>query len=245
MEDSMEIQTIERAQLKHVPTGAPTYLGVVAFVVATLWFGLATKGVTVATAPQVNPNATEDQQLHTYYAWFVATLPQERLYASIAIVGFLCLAAIAGTVRDLLGRDRGIARIGASAMSVGSVLWVAATVFQLGGHRAVGMMATHSNPIGAVASIAFTIDTTFNALALASYALVGVGMLAFAIAAAQVWPGSRGWVGCSAVIGVLMLVIAWSYGGDHDDVTSLALFAGGGVLLPLWLLWTERIRRRA
>jgi hypothetical protein len=199
----------------------------------------------VAPAPRVDPTAPEDQQLHAYYTWLVTTLPQERLYAAVAIVGFLCLAGVAMSVRDLLGHDRALVRAGAAAIGLGSVLWIAATIFQLGGHHAIGLMATHTNPIETVASIAFTVDTAYAALALASFALIGLGMLAVATAAAQTWPGHRGWVAATTLVGLLMLVIAWSYIADNDNVTDLTLVAGGVVALPLWLLWTDRIRRGA
>src|SRR5512132_1836548 len=96
------------------PNGAPRrirralrivgYLGAAAFVIAAAWFGLATRGVTVARAPEAGPDATPLQVMRGYYRWQLTTLPQERLYTSIAIAGFLCLAVTAVYLRDLLGR---------------------------------------------------------------------------------------------------------------------------------------------
>jgi hypothetical protein len=41
--------------------------------------------------------------MRIYYRWLVKTLPQERYCTSIAIAGFLCLAATAVFLRNLLG----------------------------------------------------------------------------------------------------------------------------------------------
>jgi len=50
------------------------------------------------------------------------------------------------------------ARTSALATGVSSLLWITGNVLELGGHRAVGLMATHANPIQATNAIAFTID---------------------------------------------------------------------------------------
>ncbi len=114
-----------------------TYLGAATFAAAAAWFWLATKGVTVATAPQTGPDVPPQQAIRIYYQWLVTTLPQERYYTSIAIAGFLCLAATAVFLRNLLGRDRALARTGALATGAGSLLWITGSVAELGGHRAV------------------------------------------------------------------------------------------------------------
>src|SRR6266508_5839550 len=59
-------------------------------------------------------------------------------------------------------------------------LWVVGNVALLGGHRAIGLMATHGNPLETVGSIHFSIDIIDDAFELAAFALIGVGMLAFA-----------------------------------------------------------------
>jgi hypothetical protein len=83
-----------------------TCLGTAAFAVAAAWLWLATKGVTEALAPQAGPDVAPQQAMRIFYRWLVATLPQERYYTSIAIAGFLCLAATALPHRNLLGHDR-------------------------------------------------------------------------------------------------------------------------------------------
>ena len=167
-----------------------TCLGAAAFAGAAAWFWLAIKGVTVATAPTTGQGLAPEQAMRTYYRWLATTLPQERYYTSIAITGFLCLAAAAVFVRNLLGRDRALATTGALATGAGALLWITGSVAELGGHRAVGLMATHANPIQTTNSIAFTIDTITAAFALAAFAMIGAGMLAFAAAAAAENPGT-------------------------------------------------------
>jgi hypothetical protein len=209
-----------------------------AFVVAAAWFWLAIKGVTMATAPRIGPGVAPQQALRIYYRWLVTTLPQERYYTSIAIVGFACLAAAAVFHRDWLGRDRALARSGALA-AAGALLWVTGSILELGGHHAVGLMATHANPIQTTNSIAFTIDTIADAFALATFTLIGTGMLAFAAAARR--PGHRAWAGATAAIAVAMLVTAGTYASSNDDLSDLMLFASGIALLPGWLIWVGRI----
>lgn len=122
----METLTARTGAGKHA-TGTPhivTYLGAAAFVIAATWFGLATKGVTVATAPRLGPNAAPQQGMHFYYRWQVTTLPQERYYTSIAIAGFLCLAAAAIFLRDLLAPGSACSRSApASCCGLPGVSW--------------------------------------------------------------------------------------------------------------------------
>lgn len=72
----------------------------------------------------------------------------------------------------------------------------------LGGHRAVGLMATHDNPIQTTNSIAFTIDTIDDTFALTAFTLIGAGMLSFPIAALQRRPSRRVWPGYTIIVGV-------------------------------------------
>jgi hypothetical protein len=241
----MGTQTIERVRARRAidPAGVVAYLGAAALVIAAAWYGLAVKGVTATLAPQPAANASPQGLLHTYYRWLATTLPQERLYTSIAIAGFVCLAVVAAYVRDLLGRDHALTRAGAFALWSGVVLWITGSVIQLGGHRAVGLMATHTNPIQTTNSIAFTIDMIGEAFALAAFALIGVGMLAFAWAAAQAGTRHRAWACYTALVSLLMLIAAWSYAAGEGNVTDLMLLAGGLVALPVWLVWTAVLTR--
>lgn len=184
---------------------------------------------------------TLQQGMRIYYRWQVTTLPQERFYTSIAITGFLCLAAAAVFLRDLLAHDRALARIGAFTIGAGALLWITGSVVQLGGHRAVGLMATHTNPIQTTNSIAFTIDMIGAAFALAAFALIGAGMLALATAALHEHREHRAWAGYTTVTALTLVVLAGSYAAGNDTLTDLMLIADGVVLLPGWLVWSGHI----
>lgn len=239
----METQTIERVGATHT-AGGPTvvaYAGATAFAVAAGWFWLATKNLTVALPPRIGPHVAPLQGMRIYYRWQVTTLPQERYYVSIAIAGFICLAVAAIYLRAMVGRGRPLASAGALLVGAGAAAWITGSVLQLGGHRAVGLMATHTNPIQITNSIAFTIDMIAAAFALAAFALIGAGMLAFAAAAVREHAGHRAWAGYTIVTALTLLVLAWSYAAGNGSLSDLLLVADGLVLLPLWLIWTGRI----
>ena len=240
----MQTQTIERVRATRAargPAGAVAYAGAAAFAVASGWFWLATKNVTLAPPPRIGPHVPPLQGMRIYYRWQVTTLPQERYYISIAIAGFLCLAVTASYLRAMVGRDRPLAGTGALLVGTGAGAWITGSVLQLGGHRAVGLMATHTNPIQTTNSIAFTIDMIAAAFALAAFALIGAGMLAFAATAAREHAGHRAWAGYTIVTALTLLVLAWSYAAGNGSLSDLLLVADGLVLLPLWLIWTGRI----
>lgn len=245
----MQTQMIERVRVKHTigTAGVVAYAGAAAFAIGAAWFWLAAKSVTVAPAPRVGPYVTLQQGMRIYYRWQVTTLPQERFYTSIAIAGFLCLAAAAVFLRDVLARDRALARIGTLTIGAGALLWITGSVVQLGGHRAVGLMATRANPIQTTNSIAFTIDIIGAAFALAAFALIGGGMLALATAALhdqrehRGQRGQRVWAGYTIVTALTLLVLAGSYAVGNDSFTDLMLIADGVVLLPVWLVWSGHI----
>jgi hypothetical protein len=232
----METQMIERVRVKHTTgtAGVVAYAGAAALAIGAAWFWLAAKKVTIAPAPRVGPTVTLQHGMRIYYRWQITTLPQERFYTSIAIAGFLCLAAV--FLRDWLTRDRALARIGTLTIGAGALLWITGSVVQLGGHRAVGLMATHTNPIQTTNSIAFTIDIIG-----AAFALIGAGMLALAAAALREHRGHRAWAGYTTVTALTLLVLAGSYAVGNDNVTDLMLIADGVVLLPGWLIWSGRI----
>ena len=91
----MQTQTIERVRATHVargPASVVAYAGAAAFAIASGWFWLTTKNVTLAPPPRIGPHVPPLQGMRIYYRWQVTTLPQERYYISIAISGFLCLS---------------------------------------------------------------------------------------------------------------------------------------------------------
>jgi hypothetical protein len=160
----------------------------------------------------------------------------------------LCLATVAFAVRDGLGHRHTLARAGAVAVGAGVLSWIAGSLVQLGGHRAVGLMAGHSNPITTVNSIAFTIDLIVATFAVAAFALAGAGLLAFAVTVRRTAgqrPAASVWAGYTAVVGLLLLVTAGAYAADNGDLADLLLFADGVAALPVWLVWTGRYWRAA
>jgi hypothetical protein len=142
-------------------------------------------------------------------------------------------------VRQALDRDSALAATAARAIAAGATAYGVGTVIFLGGHRAVGLMATHSNPIQATNSIAFTIDSIDQAFDVIAYALCCAGLLAFAwIAWSQ---GPRAWPAYTSLLGLMALVIAWSYAGGGGDLKNELLFADGLILLPGWLIGAARM----
>lgn len=114
----------------------------------------------------------------------------------------------------------------------------ARTVFQLGAHRAVGLMAGHSNPIQTTNSIAFIAQAVGDAFALAAFTVTGAGLLVTARLAARTGEQSRIWTGYTVIIAVVMLVIAASNAAGPGGLNDALLLADGAVLLPGWLAWT-------
>ena len=237
----MDTQTIApvAAQARSRPASWAAYLGAAALAAGAGWHTLAVKGVTVAEAPHIGAGVPEDRGLHIFYRWLVTTLPQERFYSALAIVGFASLAAVAAVAWQVLGRDRALARAGAIIIAAGAAIWVTGSLVELGGHQAVGLMATHHNPIRATNSIAFTIDMIGQTFALAAFAFICAGMLAFAWLAVRA--GRRAWAGWTLLLGLMCLVTAWSYAAGNGDVTDLMLLADGVAVTPLWMVWTSRL----
>ncbi len=242
----MQTQAMEQARTKLTASraGGVAYVGAAAFATAAVWNMLVSKAITVAAAPQITPKTPLLQGTHTYFRWLLTTFPQERACTIAAMIGFGCLAVTASFTRDLLGRDRTLPRAGSAAITFGAALWVAGAILQLGGHRAIGMMATHANPILTVASIAFTIDLTGEAFALTAFALIGAGLIAYARAASQTHPQHRVWAGYTLITAALAFVIAATYATSNGNLTDLLLLAGGAIILPVWLIWTSRVTGR-
>jgi len=251
----MRAETIEHRQVVRQawPPRVLTTAGAAAFIVAAAWYGLAANGVTAAAAPSPAAGGTPGAALHAYYRWFATTLPQERLYTALAMAGFLCLGWAVTAARDWLGADRPLTRIGAALAGFGAALWITANLLTLGGHRAVGLMATHANPVQTVSSIAFTIDTSTEAVELGAFLLTGAGLLALAAASAgtsrpratatgaglrradQVWPY------LTVLTAVMLVVTGVSETAASGTLSQWALIVSGAVLLPAWLIVTGQL----
>jgi len=243
----MTTATLEQ---KQQVLGTTQRIGLVAYgaaaglVVAAGWYALIARHVTVAAPPLVEAGVPIDMVLHRYYAWFVPTLQQERIDTAIAIVAFVCLVPIASALRDRLGQASWLTLIGATGVAVGAITWVIGNVVALGGHRAVGLMATHGNPIETVNAIGFTIDTIDDAFELAAFALIGAGALAFGWVALHDRRAPRGWGWLSLAVGIVTLTLSAAYATGEGNLVDLLLVSGGVVLLPAWLVSTGRFLRR-
>ncbi len=225
--------------------GFLAYGAAAGLVAAAAWYALISHHVTVAAPPTLQAGVPIEVVHHRYYAWFVPTLQQERIDTAIAIVAFVCLVPIASALRDRLGRAGWLTTIGASGVALGALTWVMGNMVALGGHRAVGLMATHGNPIETVNAIGFTIDAVDDAFELAAFALIGAGILAFG------WVGLRdrmapvGWGWFSFAVGVVTLTLSGAYAAGDGNLVDLLLVTGGVVLLPGWLVWSGRLLGRA
>src|SRR5215204_2200617 len=98
-------------------------VGAVAFVVASVLYGLAVRGVTVPVEPVFTGEETLGERYRIFFGWVVLTLPQERLYVSIAIVGFACLGVVTILAMRAVAPDRSLSRAGTFGVVLGSSLW--------------------------------------------------------------------------------------------------------------------------
>jgi hypothetical protein len=229
-------RTTKEREVKLVPVLAT--VGAAGFLLSSLWFGLIDAHVSVG-APPAGTGLSPDARLHAYYTWFIGTLGQERLDTAIAIMAFACLAGVAACVAARLPGDG--ARVGGVLVVLGSALWIGGNVMQLGGHRAVGLMATHGNPIDATNSIAFTIDTLDDAFELAAFAIMAVGAAMFGVFAGGA--SKSGWRSASFVLATVLAALAASYVTGPDALVNGLLVIGGIVMVPAWLLLTARFVR--
>jgi hypothetical protein len=219
------------------------WVAAICLFVAATWFALIDKNISVGTEPTYDPSLPIGANLSGYFDWFNTTLVQERIDTSIAILGFASLIVVGFALRDRLGNDDARAAVGAIAVTIGSILWIVGNVLQLGGHRAVGLMSGAANPVEAVNSILFTVDTIDDWFELFGFAFIGIGVISLAWAQLRVRE-HRLWVWLSFVTGAVLLVLTGAYVDGNGDVIDPILVLGGMVLLPAWLIWTaERIVR--
>lgn len=232
------------------------YAAAAALATSAIWYGLLTAHVTVASPPVPAVNDSADASMYQYYQWFVTTLPQERIDSALAIAGMLCLGLVGVNLARRFARGLRAATIGAYALGVGGASWSVGNLVQLGGHRAVGLMATHGNPIETVNAINFTVDMIDDAFELAAVVLLGFGLLSF-VSAAMRRPAMRrpamrrpairrpalgsAWTTYTFGAGLAMLALAVSYVVGTDDVTAWLLVVAGAVVLPAWIVWTARL----
>ncbi|HEX6843653.1 MAG TPA: hypothetical protein VF235_00925 [Actinomycetota bacterium] len=218
-----------------------TKISAAAFAVSGLWYALLAEGVVQSEAPASTAGETVEAGMRSYWSWFATTVAQERIVTGLAIAAFGTLIVSIWAIRERLAASPATAA-GALLASLGATAWIVGNVLQLGGHRAVALMATHGNPIETTNSIAFTIDMIDDAFELAAFAMLGVGLLCLASAAQRSVATSAGWTRLTAAVGAvsLGLAVAYAAGSDLVDVLIVALAV---VLVPAWLVWAGRAVR--
>ena len=217
------------------------WISAAALAIASVWSALIAGGVTQGSAPSPAPAASPDVVLRGQWQWFATTLTQERLVTGIAIVGFAALILTTWLIRGRLGSRREDATAGAVLVSLGSAVWIVGNILELGGHRAVGLMATHDNPIQTTNSIAFAIDMIDDAFEFVAFVMLGAGMFGFASAAWRAVGVSHAWSRYTAAFAVALLALGLAHGADSTHTADLLLLLVGAVLTPAWLLWADRM----
>lgn len=234
----MDAITVERIRGRREMTlsALVAYVGAAAFAVAAVWATLAARGITVASEPSVRPNlSVHDNQL-IYLQWLVTKQPQERVYTSIAIVAFLCLLATATALRAR--SDRTTSSLALQGVTVGVILWVIERALHLGAEYGLGMLTTHHYTTETITGIGFTVDMITRALEVTAFAIIGLGMLAFAAGALGGTARRPGWERCSAAIGVSMVVGSWATLAGAGTLGDVLVAVVGAILLPVWMVWS-------
>jgi hypothetical protein len=205
-----------------------------ALVVAGIWNALIQQHVTVASPPSgIGPDVPPVQAMHTYYGWYAGTVAQDRGATILGLLGVSGLLIVGAGLRRRI--SPGVLGTGAcTALQAGALVWMVGAVFSIGGHRAVGQMALHGNPIQTVNVVAFTTDVTGDAFSAAAFVLLAAGMLALATASS---PG-RGWRSLTVATGLVSAVVAYGYVAGIDSITTYELGILAVLLLPAWLAWT-------
>jgi hypothetical protein len=209
----------------------------VAFFVASVWYFLLSQQISVADEPTFARDIPFDQVLEGFYDWYVTTLTQERFLILVNFVGFLALIGVAVALREVFGRERPVGVLAAAAATLGSVLWIIGNIVQLGGHRAVEIMARGGNDLDPVNAISFTIDRIDDWFELIGLGLIGLGAFAFGVGAIRSGVLPKGWGYYTLALGALLVVVSIAYAFDNGDLVDLLLLIAGVVLVPAWGIW--------
>lgn len=209
----------------------------VAFFVASVWYFLLSQQISVADEPAFTRDVPFEQMLEGFYDWYVTTLMQERLNIVINLVGFLALIGVALALREVFGRERPVGILAAAAATLGSVLWIVGNVVQLGGHRAVEVMARGGNDLDPVNAISFTIDRIDDWFELIAFGLIGLGAFAFGVGAISTGALSKAWGYYTLALGALLVIVSAGYAFDNGDLVDLLLLIVGVLMAPAWGIW--------
>lgn len=209
----------------------------VAFLLASVWYLLLSQQISVADEPTFARNVPFDRVLEGFYNWYVTTLMQERLDTMVAVVGFLALIGVSLALREVFGRERPVGVHAAAGAILGSVLWIVGNVVQLGGHRAVEVMARGGNDLDPVNAISFTIDRIDDWFELLGFGLIGLGLFAFGVGAIRTGVLPKAWGYYSIALGALLVVVSIAYAFENGDLVDLLLLIAGVFIVPAWGIW--------
>jgi hypothetical protein len=212
---------------------------------AAVWYGLISQEITVDSPPSIGADEPLDLILRNFYDYWPTTLTQNLLNGLLGTLAFVCLFPVVMALRELFGRDRPIAALGALGVSIGALIWIVGNVIQLGGYRAGGYMIDGGNPLETVNSILFTIDVIDDWFELVGFGLIGLGLFGFAAAALQTESVSRAWGYYTAIVGALLFPVSAAYIYGNGDLLDLFLLIEGVILVPLWGVWVARLLSRA
>jgi hypothetical protein len=210
----------------------------IAFFVASVWYFLLSQQISVADEPIFARDVPFDRVLEDFYDWYITTLMQERLNILINFVGFLALIGVVLALRELFGRDRSVGILAAASATLGAVLWIVGNLVQLGGHRAVELMARGGNDLDPVNAISFTIDRVDDWFELIGLGLIGLGAFTFGAGAIRTGVLPRAWGYFTLALGAFVVVISLAYAFESGDLVDLLLLITGIVLVPAWGVWT-------
>lgn len=213
----------------------------VAFLVASAWYFLLSQQISVADEPTFARDVPFAQMLEGFYDWYVTTLMQERVIILINIIGFLALIGVALALGELLGRERPIAAVAAAVATLGSLLWIVGNMVQIGGHRAVEIMARGGNDLDPVNAISFTIDRIDDWFELVGLGMIGLGGIAFGIEAIRTRFLPKAWGYFTLAVGGLLIVVSLAYVFDNGDLVDLLSLLAGLVLVPIWGVWVASL----
>ena len=210
----------------------------IAFFVASVWYFLLSQQISVADEPIFARDVPFNRVLEGFYDWYITTLMQERLNILINFVGFLALIGVVLALRELFGRDRSFGILAAASATLGAVLWIVGNLVQLGGHRAVELMARGGNDLDPVNAISFTIDRVDDWFELIGLGLIGLGAFTFGAGAIRTGVLPRAWGYFTLALGAFVVVISLAYAFESGDLVDLLLLITGIVLVPAWGVWT-------
>jgi hypothetical protein len=183
----------------------------VAFFVASVWYFLLSQQISVSDERTFARDVPFDQVLEGFYDWYVTTLMQERLNILVNFVGFLSLIGVALALREVFGRERPFGILATAAATLGSVFWIVGNVVQLGGHRAVEVMARGGNDLDPVNAISFTIDRIDDWFELMGLGLIGLGAFAFGIGTIRTGVFPKAWGYYTLALAALLVVVSIAY----------------------------------